>query len=203
MTVISEKIITPAEYLRLEKAKHPDQERSELVNGKIIDMPGGTPEHNFITGMIYYLLMSQLMDLDYHIGINDLKVNNPLKNYHYPDVFVVKGDLEFDGDHTDVITNPLVLIEVLSKSTADYDRSDKFISYRQIESLQEYILVSQEKYLIESFYKDKDGRWIVGEVAEGKDSTFEFVSMEASLKLEDVYKKVDFKQNQATTEEEA
>lgn len=192
MTVFSEKIMTPEEYLALERNKHPDEDRSELLNGKIIEMPGGSPNHNFITGMIYYLLMTHLMDLDYNIAINDLKVVNPFKNHHYPDVFVVKGDLQYQDDQKDVVKNPLLIVEVLSKSTESYDRSNKFLSYRQIPSLEEYVLVAQDKYLIESFYKDEKGQWIVGEVAEGKEAKFTFTSLDIELSLKDIYKKIEF-----------
>lgn len=193
MTVFSEKIMTPEEYLTLERNKHPDEDRSELLNGKIIEMPGGSPNHAAIAAMIIYLLMSEFFDKEeYSVFGSDLKVNNPFKNHHYPDILVIKGDLEYQDDQKDVVKNPLLIVEVLSKSTGAYDRSEKFLSYRQIPSLEEYVLVSQDKYLIESFYKNEKGQWIVGEVAEGKESKFTFTSLNIELSLEDIYKKIEF-----------
>ncbi|NOQ34470.1 MAG: Uma2 family endonuclease, partial [Methylococcaceae bacterium] len=127
------------EYLSLEEHA---TERSEYYNGEIFTMAGGTPEHNQISGNLYAELNFALKKKDFRVYISDIKLWVPQKNsFLYPDVLIIKGEPELYNNSKDILLNPVVIIEVLSDSTKDYDRNEKFAQYRSLESLQEYILV--------------------------------------------------------------
>jgi Uma2 family endonuclease len=114
-----------------------------------------------------------------------------LRTIHYPDVIVVCGDLQFDDDHQDTLLNPLLIIEVLSESTKDYDRGGKFAQYRKIPSFAEYVLVAQDECQVEHFVKQAQGRWLLSETNRLED-TLTLSSIECTLPLRDVYEKVQF-----------
>ena len=111
--------------------------------------------------------------------------------YTYPDLVVVCGEPQFQDDVFDTLLNPVLLIEVLSDSTESYDRGKKFQHYRSIESLQEYILVSQNEARIEKYIKHGDGFWLLSE-AVGLNSEIEFSSIECVIALAEVYGKINF-----------
>lgn len=111
--------------------------------------------------------------------------------YTYPDLVVVCGEPQFQDDVFDTLLNPVLLIEVLSDSTEGYDRGKKFQHYRSIESLLEYILVSQNEARIEKYVKHGDGFWMLSE-AVGVNSEIEFTSIECNISLAEVYDKIDF-----------
>ena len=111
--------------------------------------------------------------------------------YTYPDVIVVCGYPEFSDDQFDTIVNPIVIIEVLSPSTESYDRGKKFQDYRTLKSLQEYLLISQDKPLIERYLRSDHGEWIFGD-AQGLEASLTLTSIDCILRLSDVYRKVDF-----------
>ncbi len=111
--------------------------------------------------------------------------------YTYPDLVVVCGEPKFKDNVFDTLLNPVLLIEVLSESTESYDRGKKFQHYRSIESLQEYVLVSQDEARIEKYVKQGDSFWILSE-AVGLESEIEFSSIECGIALSEVYDKIDF-----------
>jgi Uma2 family endonuclease len=110
--------------------------------------------------------------------------------YTYPDLVAICGEVVFDDEHTDTLLNPTVIVEVLSPSTEAYDRGEKFAHYRRLESLQEYVLVSQDKVRIEWFVR-QGAQWILSE-ASGLDETVRLESIGCDLVLRDVYDKVRF-----------
>jgi Uma2 family endonuclease len=180
--------VSPAEYLELErKAKF----KSEYVDGTIVPMPGASRIHNLIGSHVNRLIGNQLVGRPCEVYINDMKVWAP-KSYSYPDVTVVCGEPLFGDIQTDILLNPIVIIEILSPSTEVYDRGNKFASYRQLENLQEYVLVSQKMPYIEVFKRQTNG-WHFSEVA-GLENSLILESIECTLKLSEIYDKVDFSQ---------
>ena len=110
--------------------------------------------------------------------------------YTYPDVTVVADEALLDTDEQDVLLNPTVIVEVLSDSTEQYYRGEKFQSYRTIETLQEYILVAQNAYRVEHYVRRPAGKWLFSE-ATNTDATIHLPSIACELPLRDVYNKVD------------
>jgi Uma2 family endonuclease len=131
---------SPEEYLELEVAA---EFRSEDIDGKIIPMTGGLPNHNKIAGNLCAAMNFAFRGKPYEVFFADQRLWMPGRRiYTYPDVMVVDGVLELQEGRNDTITNPLLIAEVLSVSTQDYDKTDKFAAYRTIPTFQEYVLIN-------------------------------------------------------------
>ena len=143
--------LTPEEYLAWER-KAPF--KNEYLSGQILAMSGASRAHNLITGNIFNGIYNQLMNREYEVYISKMRVKaSPITSYFYPDVAVVCDEPRFEDDVFDTLLNPTVVVEVLSRSTAAYDKGEKFEVYKQIASLQEYILVSQERVNVERHFR--------------------------------------------------
>ena len=145
--------LTPEEYLVWER-KQPF--KNEYYNGQIIAMSGASRAHNLITMNVANQLYNQLVDQACEVYANEMRVRtSPAVSYFYPDVVIVCGEPRFEDDTFDTLLNPIVVIEVLSPSTAAYDRGEKFEHYKQLASLQEYILISQDRVRVERYYRQE------------------------------------------------
>ena len=180
---------SPAEYLALEVVS---ENRNEYIDGQIIPMTGGTPNHNQIGGNFSAALNFALKRQPYRVFVTDQRLWIPQKRIHtYPDVMVVAGSLEFSEGRRDTITNPLMIAEVLSKSTRSYDIDEKFAAYRTIPSFQEYVLIDQYKIHVEQYFKTEDKKWIFCEY-DDENSLLALASVQFQISLLDIYDKVDF-----------
>ncbi len=189
MSAIPKTKLTPQEYLKFERKS---ETKHEYFEGEIFAMAGAKRSHNQIVGNLTGLVWQHLKDKDCEFYPTDMRVFIPETGlYTYPDLVVVCDEPEFQDDVFDTLLNPLLLIEVLSESTEGYDRGKKFQHYRSIESLQEYILVTQEEARIEKYVKHGDGFWLLSE-AVGLDSVIEFSSIECKIDLNEVYNKIEF-----------
>ncbi len=189
MSIQPKKLYTEKEYLELERAA---EFKSELYKGEIFAMSGATEQHVLISTNIASALNQQFKGRPCKVYNVDLRVNvqkNTL--YTYPDVVVVCGEAKFLDSHKDTLLNPKVIIEVLSKSTEQYDRVKKFELYRGLDSLEEYILVSQNEFRIEQFVKHNALEWMFSEVTNSED-VVRLHSIDAVLQVSDVYEKVVF-----------
>lgn len=182
--------ISEEEYLEFERTA---SERHEYFNGEIFDMAGASEEHVNISSNINASLHFQLKKRPCKSYQSDLRVYLPKTGlYTYPDILVVCGKPEFLPDaHLDTLVNPVLIIEVLSPSTADYDKGAKFDHYRTIESLREYILIWQDKKRIARYTKRDDGSWVLNDFI-GEEAEIELTSIECRLTMEDIYEKVEF-----------
>jgi Uma2 family endonuclease len=187
MLKANEKYISIEEYFaREDTAEH----RSEYYRGDVFDMAGGTPNHNRITVNLSSLLNAQFRGGPCEAFLVDLRVQVAKDtHYTYPDVIVVCGELEFADGRSDTITNPVVIMEVLSESTRDYDRGTKFTAYRGIETLTDYILIDQNAVHIEYFLKECDGTWRLREYF-STEEVVEIKSTEATLPVNAIYERV-------------
>jgi Uma2 family endonuclease len=136
-----------------------------------------------------------LNDLDYEIYIGDVKLWIPrYREFTYPDVMVIEGQPVYYSANTTIVTNPVLIVEVLSKSTKDYDRGDKFLYYRSIPEFKEYILIDQTKYYVMQYVKTSENQWILTEY-ETEDALINLSSINVELSLKQLYKKVNFSEN--------
>ncbi|MBS9384146.1 MAG: Uma2 family endonuclease [Dolichospermum sp. UKL201] len=183
---------TPEEYLELEeKADY----KNEYRDGEIISMTGGTTNHNKLALNLATGLNVALNDLDYEIYIGDVKLWIPrYREFTYPDVMVIEGQPIYYSTNTTIVTNPVLIVEVLSKSTKDYDRGDKFLYYRSIPEFKEYILIDQTKYYVMQYVKTSENQWILTEY-ETEDALINLSSINVELSLKQLYKKVNFSEN--------
>lgn len=181
---------SPEEYLVLEIQA---EQKSEYLDGQIIPMAGGKPNHNKIALNFSSTLNFALKGTSYDIFISDLRLWIPdYRLYTYPDVMVVNSPIIFAEDRTDTITNPLMIAEVLSDSTEKYDRGNKFRMYRSIPSFKEYLLISQNAMQVEKFAKNDSDQWVLSEY-DSPESKIVFNSFAFEITLEALYDRVELK----------
>jgi Uma2 family endonuclease len=190
MTLAQEtRYYSPQEYLELEVNS---EIRHEYINGLIIPMTGGTPNHNQLAGNFYAMLNFALKRQPYQVFVTDQRLWIPSRKIHtYPDIMVVKTPLEYEEGRKDTLVNPVMIAEVLSKSTKGYDRDEKFAAYRTIPTLQEYILIDQYTMHIEQYFKTDNNQWIFSEFTDGN-INLNLASISCQMTLSDIYDKVDF-----------
>ena len=189
MSAVLKNRYSPQEYIGLEGSA---QHKSEFYRGEMFAMGGGSPRHNDIAGNIYHVLRNLLKGRDCRPYHSDQRIRvNPAGLHTYPDVLVVCGQLELDEADVDAVTNPRIIFEVLSKSTESYDRGKKFELYRGMDSLAEYILVSQEEPHVERFVRQLDSSWRLTE-AKGLAESLELTTISCRLALADIYDNVAF-----------
>jgi Uma2 family endonuclease len=170
------------DYVALDRA---DDRRWEYVNGEAFAMAGGSPEHGVVVGNVFAALKAALRGKPCLALVDEQKIATPrTAAYHYPDGSVVCGDPRYDEHDDHAMTNPTVLVEVLSPTTADYDRGAKFVHYRSLESLSDYILVSIEDRMVEHHHRVAPGQWLMTEV---RDGASELTSIDATLMWSDLW----------------
>jgi Uma2 family endonuclease len=166
--------------------------RAEFFNGEILDMAGGSPNHGLITMNCGIAIGSQLEDGNCAAYSNDLLVGIEFANaYVFPDLTVVCGELELTDTHPQIAKNPQVIVEVLSPSTQDRDRTSKLIRYMQIPSLREYLLVEQSKPQVDVCFINERGFWD-SETVVGLDGILKIRSLGMEIPLAKIYRKVNW-----------
>jgi Uma2 family endonuclease len=179
------KVWTPEEYLAWEREA---PEKHEYFQGEVFAMAGAKRRHNLLALNLGAELRDALRRRRCEVYASDMRVRVPATGlYTYPDVVVVCGTPRFEDEEEDTLLNPVVLVEVLSKSTSSYDRGEKFESYRTIPSFKEYLLVSQTKVLVEHFARQADGSWLMREHRAGEQVTL--ASVEAKIAVDEIYLK--------------
>lgn len=180
---------TPEEYLELEEAA---DYKSEYRDGDIVPMTGGTTNHNKIALNFAANLKFGLKGQKYDIYIGDVRLWIPrYRQYTYPDVMVIQGEPIYTGTNTTTVMNPLLIVEVLSKSTKNYDQGDKFLYYRSIPELREYILIDQSQYHVMQYVKTAERQWLFTEF-EAEDSVLSLQSVDFKIAFSDLYERVNF-----------
>lgn len=176
------------EYLEFEEQS---ENRHEFVNGNVFAMAGSDWKHAMITQSTSATLYMQLRGKGCRVSSPDLrlKVASKKVSYRYPDIMVICGDLEFAENRTDTVINPILIVEVLSPSTALEDRNAKLDEYRAIASVQEYMLVSVDEAKVEVFSRQKSDKWLY-ESVKGLNARIELLSIDCTLALMDVYEQV-------------
>jgi Uma2 family endonuclease len=185
-TLTAQTHLTPGEYLAWER-KQPF--KNEYYNGQIIAMSGASRAHNLVTMNVANQLYNQLVDQECEVYANEMRVRaSPTVSYFYPDVVVVCGEPRFEDDTFDTLLNPIVVVEVLSPSTAAYDRGEKFEYYKQLASLQEYILISQNSVRVEHYCR-QETQWDRNTFQRLED-VLSLASIECEVPLRAIYRRV-------------
>lgn len=175
---------TPEEYLTIERQAAC---RSEFLDGEIYAMAGASPEHTTITDNLTIEIGIRLKGTACQGMSQDMKVHTSEPGlYAYPDYLIVCGEKQFHDGARDVLLNPIVIIEVLSPMMEQYDRTLKFDLYKQIESLQEYVLVAQDTPRIERYVRGSDGIWSQQTLI-GLNASLTLSSVSVSVPLTDIY----------------
>ena len=180
--------LTPEEYITFER-KAPF--KNEFIRGEIVAMSGASRTHNRITGDVFRGISNQLVGSECEAFIGDMRVKaGTTASYFYPDVVVACNELRFEDDVFDTLLNPIIVVEVLSPSTEADDRGEKFARYRELTSLQEYILISQDKVRVEQHLR-RGMQWVSTEFSALTDM-LPLVSIDCALLLQDIYRRVTF-----------
>ena len=185
----AKKYYTPEEYLALEeKAEY----KSEYYQGEIFAMAGGSYNHTVISVNLIIALGSAFASRRCIVFNSDMKVLVEANGlYTYPDISAVCGAPGFVANRTDVITNPILIIEVLSDSTSFYDRNNKFALYRALSSLEDYVLIDQKQVLVEYYRRTGSRSWSL-ETYESLEEVVKLEAVEVELSLSQIYHKVIF-----------
>lgn len=176
--------LTAEEYLAIERRA---EFKSEYFNGEMFAMAGASRPHNRIASNIIRTVDTQLLKRGCNIYPSDMRVKiKKIGKYTYPDVVVTCGKELFEDDYVDTLLNPVVIFEIISKSTAAYDRGEKFQHYQFIESLAEYILITQDAVRVEQYVRQSDHTWIYNEY-QNIDDVVKLESVNCELPLKELY----------------
>jgi len=180
--------LTDADYLRIERQAF---EKSEFIGGRIVAMAGASENHNVISSNIFLEIGIQTKKTNCRAFSSDMRVKAKKGNYYYPDVVIVCGERKFEDNKKDVLLNPKVIIEVLSKSTKLKDRNEKLDSYMSLEDLTDYVLVEQDTMRVEHFIKINEKEWKVYLLTE-KAENLVLESINCEILLDEIYREVKF-----------
>ncbi|WP_293155417.1 MULTISPECIES: Uma2 family endonuclease [unclassified Microcoleus] len=191
MQLTEQRYYSTEEYLALEEAA---ECKSEYIDGEIFPIPDVSTNHNQIALNFSTELNFAFKKLDYRVFMSDVRLWMPKRRiYTYPDVMVVVGEPEYYNNRKDTITNPRVIIEVFSESTKGYDCDKKFEGYRTIPTVEEYLLLDQNRKYIEHFSKTDTKRWSFAEYNES-DEAIALASVSFEISVADIYNKVNFEE---------
>lgn len=179
--------LTDAEYLRVERQA---SEKSEFINGRIVAMAGASENHNIISSNVFLEIGIQTKNTKCRAFSSDMRVKAEKGNYYYPDVVVVCGERKYEDDKKDVLINPHVIIEVLSKSTKLKDRNEKFDSYTSLADLTDYVLIEQDTMRAEHYFKINERDWNFRLLTEKSDKLI-LRSINCEIMLEDIYREIE------------
>lgn len=183
----AENTMTIEDYLVLDRQS---EQRHEYLEGKIFAMSGGSPWHAQIIANLGAELRTALRDRPCWVFVSDLRLRVDASGlYTYPDVTVACGELRFADEQADTLVDPTLVVEVLSPSTADYDRGSKFAHYRQIPTLGDYLVVAQDRAHAELWSRSDSGRWLLTDI-DGLDGKIELPSLEVTLEMSEIFHKV-------------
>jgi len=183
-TLPQRSFLTAEEYLAIERKA---EFKSEYFNGEMFAMAGASRPHNRIASNIIRTADDQLLKRGCNIYPSDMRVKiKKIGKYTYPDVVVTCGKELFEDDYVDILLNPVVIFEILSHSTQAYDRGEKFQHYQFIESLAEYILITQDAVRVEQYVRQSDRTWIHNEYR-SLDDVVKLESVACELPLKELY----------------
>jgi Uma2 family endonuclease len=192
MSTVSKRLLTPQEYLAQERRA---EYRSEYYRGEVFAMSGATFAHSIIKDNLARHAGNQLDGGPCRVITADLRVQvSATSLYTYPDILIVCGEPQFEDAVFDTLLNPQVLLEVLSDSTEKYDRGTKFRHYQKIPSLQEYVLVAQDRPVIDRFVRQADDGWLLTTFADLAE-TFSFASVPVRIPMAQIYAGVQLLEN--------
>lgn len=188
MAEVLEKIWQSEEFLAFERTS---EQKHELIFGELYPISGASFNHNIIASNLHFLLMKLLTEKDYFVFQSDQRVANLLDNsFCYPDIVVIANEPQFLDKEFDTITNPILIAEVLSVGTQNYDKEKKFDIYKELDSLQEYLILWQDKMKARLLRKIEKNHWEMWDFDSENDVISILNSFE--VKLTEIYRKVKF-----------
>ena len=189
MSALGSSFISAEEYLERERQA---ETKSEYFGGEIFAISGGTPVHALLGANAIRALGAELIGSDCSVYNSELRICvSPNGLYTYPDATVVCGELQYSDERRDTVTNPKLIVEVLSNSTRDYDRGRKFHLYRELPSLAEYLTIEQNEVHAEQWTRQPSGQWLFTETKDAGIS-LSFPSLSIELSMSKIYDRIVF-----------
>jgi Uma2 family endonuclease len=184
----SEKLYTVEDYLDSERH---NLEKHDFSNGKVSAAAGSSRRHNLIGSNTTIAIGSRVRGQKCEVYVNDMRVKLAQHNYCYPDVIVVSGEPKFEGNELDILLNPTVIVEILSKSTLYYDKTEKLDCYLAMNSVKEVLLVKEEEMRVEHYAKQTINQWVY-RIYNSNDAIVSLDSINCKINLSEIYAQIKF-----------
>ena len=184
----TEKVYTAEDYLKFERR---DAGKQEYSNGKVLNSTGSSRRHNLIGSNTTIAIGSRVRGHKCEVYVNDMRVKLAPHNYCYPDVVVVNGEPQFEGKELDILLNPTVIVEIMSRATLNHDKTEKLDRYLAMESVREIMLVKEEEMRVEHFFKQTPNQWIY-KIYNRRDDNISLDSINCRVALSEIYAQITF-----------
>ena len=184
----TEKVYTAEDYLKFERR---DAGKQEYSNGNVLNSTGSSRRHNLIGSNTTIAIGSRVRGHKCEVYVNDMRVKLAPHNYCYPDVVVVNGDPKFEGKELDILLNPTVIVEIMSRSTLNHDKTEKLDRYLAMESVREIMLVKEEDMRVEHYHKQTANQWTY-KIYNNREDVISIESINCKVSLSEVYAQIKF-----------
>ena len=184
----TEKTYTAEDYLKFERR---DAGKQEYSNGNVLNSSGSSRRHNLIGSNTTIAIGSRVRGHKCEVYVNDMRVKLAPHNYCYPDVVVVNGDPKFEGKELDILLNPTVIVEIMSKSTLYHDKTEKLDRYLAMESVREIMLVKEEDMRVEHYHKQTINQWTY-KIYGNREDVISIESINCKISLSEIYSQIKF-----------
>ncbi len=184
----SEKIYTAEDYLKFERR---DVGKQEYSNGKVLSSTGSSRRHNLIGSNTTIAIGSRLRGHKCEVYVNDMRVKLAPHNYCYPDVIIVNGEPKFEGKELDILLNPTVIVEIMSRATLNHDKTEKLDRYLAMESVREILLIKEEDMRAEHYHKQTANQWIY-KIYNNREDVISIDSINCKISLSEIYAQIKF-----------
>ena len=184
----TEKTYTAEDYLKLERK---DAGKQEYSNGKVVSSSGSSRRHNLIGSNTTIAIGSRVRGHKCEVYVNDMRVKLAPHNYCYPDVVVVNGEPQFEGKELDILLNPTVIVEIMSKATLNHDKTEKLDRYLAMESVREIMLVKEEEMRVEHYHKQTQNQWTY-KIYGNREDIISIESVNCKISMGEIYAQIKF-----------
>jgi Uma2 family endonuclease len=184
----TEKVYTADDYLKFDRK---DAGRQEYSNGKVQNSPGSSRRHNLIGSNTTIAIGSRVRGHKCEVYVNDMRVKLAPHNYCYPDVVVVSGEPAFEGKELDILLNPTVIVEIMSRATLNHDKTEKLDRYLAMESVREILLIKEEDMRVEHYFKQTQNQWTY-KIYGNREDIISIESVNCKISLSEIYSQIKF-----------
>jgi Uma2 family endonuclease len=184
----TEKTYTAEDYLKFDKR---DAAKQETSNGKAVNTGGSSRRHNLIGSNTTIAIGSRVRGHKCEVYVNDMRVKLAPHNYCYPDVVVVNGEPKFEGKELDILLNPTVIVEIMSRATLNHDKTEKLDRYLAMESVREILLIKEEDMRVEHYFKQTQNQWTY-KIYGNREDIISIESVQCKISLSEIYSQIKF-----------
>ena len=184
----TEKTYTAEDYLKFDRR---DAGKQEYSNGKVVSASGSSRRHNLIGSNTTIAIGSRVRGHKCEVYVNDMRVKLAPHNYCYPDVVVVNGEPAFEGKELDILLNPTVIVEIMSRATLNHDKTEKLDRYLAMESVREILLIKEEDMRVEHYHKQTQNQWTY-KIYLNREDIISLESINCKISMGEIYSQIKF-----------